>query len=39
MKDKKNGVIIEVNPEAFAERGQDFNEYIETMKKAGFEIV
>ena len=39
MRDKKTGIIVEFNPEAFAERGQDFNSHIETMKKEGFEIV
>lgn len=39
MRDKKTGVIIEINPEAFVERGQDLDAYIENMKRAGFEIV
>ncbi len=39
LRDKSNEVIIEVNREAFVERGQDFDGYIEMMKKEGFEMV
>ena len=39
IRDKKTGVVVEVNPEAFAERGQDFNGYIKKMQEKGFEIV
>ena len=35
---KETGVDIEVNREAFIERGQDFEGYIEMMKKKGWEI-
>ena len=36
---RKDGVIIEVNPEAFIERGQDFDGFIKTMKKEGYEEI
>ena len=39
LRDKRNGVIIEVNREAFVERGQDFDGYIEMMEKEGFEVL
>ena len=37
LRDKKTKVVIEVNREAFVERGQDFDGFIEMMKEKGFE--
>ena len=39
MKDKKTGVIVTFNREAFVEQGQDFDACIEKMEKEGFEKV
>lgn len=38
MRDKKTGVIININPEAFDEKGQDINAFIKKMKNSGFEL-
>ena len=35
----KEGVIIEVNREAFDDRGQDFHGYIERMKNLGYKEI
>ncbi len=39
LRDKKTGVEFEVNREAFVEKGQDFDGYIEMMKREGYEVV
>lgn len=35
----KNGVVFNVNPEAFEERGQNVNEFVEKMKADGCKVL